>query len=231
MVAPSVTESTAWIGTGTEFFTARAATVRIEAGSSLPGWTNGHVLAHVARNAEAITRLLTWTRTGVETPMYASVEARNADIERGAGRPLPAQLADLRATAADLDAELAAVPDDAWSTAVRMVSGRTISGAEVPWLRVKEVWLHAVDIGAAVTELPPDLVTELLGDVVAGFDARADVPGLRLLDASSGTEFTVGTGDVDVRGDEAELLAWLTGRSAGARLHCAGGLPRLPNWA
>src|ERR671930_1390843 len=54
--------------------------------SGLPGWSRGHVLTHLARNADALVNLLTWARTGVETPMYASGEQRNADIEAGAGR-------------------------------------------------------------------------------------------------------------------------------------------------
>src|SRR5947209_4673969 len=33
--------------------------------SLLPGWTRGHVLAHLARNADALVNLLTWARTGV----------------------------------------------------------------------------------------------------------------------------------------------------------------------
>jgi maleylpyruvate isomerase len=189
------------------------------------------VLTHVARNAEAITRLLTWIRTGVETPMYASVTARTADIERGADRPRAEQLADVRATEAELDAALAAVADDAWTTPVRMVSGRTISGTEVPWLRVKELWLHAVDIGAAVADLPPDLLAALLRDVVATFDARDDAPGLLLVAVDTGAELTVHSGEIEVRGESPELLAWLTGRSTGAGLRAAGQLPTLPNWA
>src|ERR1041385_6710494 len=64
--------------------------------SRLPGWTRGHVVTHVARNAEALTRLLAWARTGIEPPMYPSAQARDADIEAGAARPQPAQLDDLR---------------------------------------------------------------------------------------------------------------------------------------
>ncbi len=37
--------------------------------SRLPGWSKAHVVGHVARNAEALTRLAVWARTGVETPM------------------------------------------------------------------------------------------------------------------------------------------------------------------
>ena len=55
--------------------------------SLLPGWSRGHVLAHLARNAEGSTRLLIWARTGVPSYEYESAEARAAEIEAGAGRP------------------------------------------------------------------------------------------------------------------------------------------------
>src|SRR3954447_4566989 len=35
--------------------------------SRLPGWTRAHVVAHLARNADALINLCTWARTGVET--------------------------------------------------------------------------------------------------------------------------------------------------------------------
>ncbi len=43
------------------------------------------MLTHVARNADAMINLLTWARTGVPTPAYASDQQRDADIEAGAG--------------------------------------------------------------------------------------------------------------------------------------------------
>src|SRR4029453_13661966 len=46
--------------------------------SLLPGWTRGHVLTHLARNADGAVNLLTWARTGVETPHYASREGCEA---------------------------------------------------------------------------------------------------------------------------------------------------------
>ncbi|MGW0202053.1 maleylpyruvate isomerase N-terminal domain-containing protein, partial [Nonomuraea sp. NPDC003201] len=49
--------------------------------SLLPGWTRGHVLAHVAQNADSHLNLLTWAKTGVKVPQYASHEARTAAIE------------------------------------------------------------------------------------------------------------------------------------------------------
>ena len=56
----------------------------IAAPSRLPGWTRGHVLSHLARQAPALERLLEWARTGVETPQYPSRRARDAEIEAGA---------------------------------------------------------------------------------------------------------------------------------------------------
>ena len=40
--------------------------------SLLPGWDRRHVLAHVARNADALRNLLTWAETGVKTTTGAS---------------------------------------------------------------------------------------------------------------------------------------------------------------
>lgn len=54
--------------------------------SYLPGWSRAHVVAHVARNADALVNLLTWARTGVETPMYASGDQRAREIDEGARR-------------------------------------------------------------------------------------------------------------------------------------------------
>lgn len=73
--------------------------------SRLPGWTRGHVLAHLARNADALVNVFEGR------PMYASAEARDADIERDAPRPLDVQLADVRESGARFQAA-GAVPAD-----------------------------------------------------------------------------------------------------------------------
>ncbi|PSK28819.1 hypothetical protein C6575_24555 [Nocardia seriolae] len=67
--------------------------------SLIPPWTRGHVITHVCRATDSLIRLLTWARTGIETPQYASMEARAAEIEAGAPRPVAIQLADLLETA------------------------------------------------------------------------------------------------------------------------------------
>ena len=67
--------------------------------SMLPGWTRGHVLAHVARNADGMRNVLVGVRTGQDRPAYASAEAREAGIEQDAGRRATEQAADLASSA------------------------------------------------------------------------------------------------------------------------------------
>src|SRR5262245_37807030 len=68
--------------------------------SLLDGWTRHTLIAHVALNARALHNLVDWARTGVETPMYPSMEARAADIAALAARPE----ADVRQSMVDTDA-------------------------------------------------------------------------------------------------------------------------------
>src|ERR1044072_8833933 len=96
--------------------------------SLLPGWTVGHLLTHVARNADAYTNLLTWARTGVETPAYASPDARQAGIEAGAGRPLAEQIADIRDAHERFCDASAAMPADAWAVPLPAPIGQSAAG-------------------------------------------------------------------------------------------------------
>ncbi|HEX7266491.1 MAG TPA: maleylpyruvate isomerase N-terminal domain-containing protein, partial [Streptosporangiaceae bacterium] len=77
--------------------------------SLLPGWSRGHVLTHIARNADGLANLLRWARTGRETPMYPSAASRSADIEAGAGRRAAELTADVEGTAAAFAAEAASL--------------------------------------------------------------------------------------------------------------------------
>ena len=67
--------------------------------AGLPRWSRGHVVSHLSRNADGLSNLARWAATGVESPMYASREAREVDIEAGAGRGVLEQLADLESSA------------------------------------------------------------------------------------------------------------------------------------
>ncbi len=120
--------------------------------SLLPGWTRGHVITHVARNADAMLNLVTWARTGEETPMYASREQRDADIEDGASRPAAALVADLDETHQQLMAALRELPESAHTAPIRFGGAdATGDGAVIPMLRRSEVEVHHVDLDLEYT--------------------------------------------------------------------------------
>ncbi|MFF4216051.1 maleylpyruvate isomerase family mycothiol-dependent enzyme [Streptomyces nondiastaticus] len=195
--------------------------------SRLPGWTRGHVLAHVARNADALVNVL------AGRPMYASGDARDADIARDAGRPLEAHLADLRDSAARLSAQ-AAVPAD-WSRTVVMRNGVTDQAARVPFRRWIELELHLVDLDAGyeLQDLPEEFTTREIAFLADRWSGRPEVPAVTLV-AGDGRSWAMdGAAEgapVTVTGSPAALLGWLAGRGdKGATLETAGGpLPALP---
>jgi maleylpyruvate isomerase len=196
--------------------------------SLLPDWSRHRLLAHVARNADALVNLLTWARTGVETPMYASAEARDAGIAEAAALP-PAELrAEVMAATQRLAEAVHGLPADAWSAQVRTAQGRTVPAAEVPWMRSREVWVHAVDLDAGVgfADVPEDVLAALVDDVFRMWDRRDQVPDVAVF--AGDREW--GTGSLAVAGALPDVAAWLTGRSDGAGLQSDGPLPTLAAW-
>ncbi|WP_187438082.1 maleylpyruvate isomerase family mycothiol-dependent enzyme [Actinomadura decatromicini] len=192
--------------------------------SLLPGWTRGHVLTHVARNADGGTRLLTWARTGVESYEYPSLEARAAEIEDGSGRPAAALVADVRESARRFADAYTLMSEEAWERVVQWTSGIRHPAARASDARLTEVLVHHVDLDAGFTprDWPAGFTARMLDTVVAAFARRDDAPDLRLRATDTGRD--LGGGDRVVAGTEASLLAWLMGRSSGAALAGAEGI-------
>ncbi len=121
----------------------------LRAPSLLPGWTRAHVLAHLARNADAMRTVLAGVRTAQDRPGYASAEAREAGIEQDAGRPASELTGDLADSAMALRTVARQLPDDGWQVPVRMQnSGPRFPAAELLTRRLVEVELHHCDLGA-----------------------------------------------------------------------------------
>jgi maleylpyruvate isomerase len=226
-----------WMGAGTELLLRAVGALPDDALADpcrLPGWTRAHLVGHVARNAEALTRLATWARTGIETPMYRDREQRARDIEESAKAPVDTLRRELVETAANLDAALAALDERTWSAPVRSAVGRPIPAAEVPWMRVREVWLHAVDLDAGVdlAELPAEVVDSLLDDATGTISAKEGCPAVRLVPTDREHGWTLGpdTDPVPLRGSATDLLGWLIGRTDGQGLHTPGVVPTPPPW-
>ncbi|MFG2569768.1 maleylpyruvate isomerase family mycothiol-dependent enzyme [Streptomyces sp. NPDC048567] len=194
--------------------------------SRLPGWSRGHVIAHLSRNADALANVL----RGL--PMYADSETRDRDIERDASRSQEQQLADLTASAARF-MEAAAEPAD-WSRTVTLRNGVTDSAARMPFRRRGEVELHHVDLGVGyeLEDLPEEFTAREIDFLAERFGRHPEVVSTAVVD-DTGRVWTTGGGaeggPVAVRGTAPELLGWLSGRRDGSSLTVEGGtLPALP---
>ncbi len=120
----------------------------LRAPSLLPGWTRAHVLSHVARGADAMRNLLIGARSGQDRPAYASAQAREADIERGAAMSAKDLIADLADSAMGFRAVVKQLPDEAWQVPVRVLDSAPFPAAELLTRRLVEVELHHCDLGA-----------------------------------------------------------------------------------
>ncbi|MBP2324608.1 maleylpyruvate isomerase [Kibdelosporangium banguiense] len=206
--------------------------------SLLPGWSRGHVVTHLARNADALVNLLTWARTGVEHPMYTSRADRDADIEEGSYRMASLLREGLDAAVSRFFEAVTHMDDIAWAKQVMLANGRQIDACVVPWMRWQETAVHMIDLDAGVgfVNLPDGHVELLLDMVVREFSKRPDVPPVRLrVDLPDGRQRDwelagnlLGKDSTGVGGPAPAVLAWLIGRGDGSGL--AGELPSLPAW-
>ena len=209
------------------------------AASRLPGWTRGHVLTHLARNADGFRNLLIWARTGAETPMYPSEESRDRDIEAGARRSAAELTADVRASAAALATAAGELPAAAWDAPVAR-RGVTFPARAILPRRLSELEIHHVDLGAGYGpgDWPADFVRAALARVADDFAGLPGMPAILARPDGQDAAFPLGpaaggaAGTVTVTGPPADLLAWLIGRDSGAGLEVAGGaaMPVLPPW-
>lgn len=234
-MSPAFEDSRRWMARGGELFIAAVAApdFDLDAPSLLPGWSRRHVIAHVAANAEALSNLVHWAATGIETPMYASVEARLAGIEEGRKLPADQLIAWVETATEKLESGMAALTVSQWQNLVVTAQGRTVVATELPWLRSREVNVHTVDLDAGIgfDDLPADFCAALCDDIVAKRSA-APGPAVTLATTDSSHSWTLpGQGaDVRVEGSVGQLAAYLSGRPSAASTPNGAARPQLPPW-
>ncbi|GAA3095066.1 maleylpyruvate isomerase family mycothiol-dependent enzyme [Nonomuraea salmonea] len=190
----------------------------LAAPSLLPDWTRGHVLAHLAQNADSHLNLLTWARTGVRTPQYASFAARSAAIEAAATHPVARHLAELEDGAARLAAAVRDLPAYAWPAQVEGMRPPPHPAWYLLVRRLREIGFHHVDLAAGHTpgDWPAPFVRRELHDCLATWPRDHKAVGRIELVEDGRITATHGLGDGPaVRGAPHDMLAWLTGRSRG----------------
>ncbi|HSV39859.1 MAG TPA: maleylpyruvate isomerase family mycothiol-dependent enzyme [Nocardioidaceae bacterium] len=198
--------------------------------SSLPGWSRGHVITHLSRNADALVNLLHWGQTGVESPMYSSSEQRDADIETGSGRSVD----ELREDAVASCGRFVQAANELHTSRFDVDVTRTPGSPPFPVTRVcgmrrTEIEVHHADllIGYSAYDWPEDFVTHLL-------DRRRkelEDPQMTWRLTDTGETIPLGNGGPEISGHSADLAWWLIGRGTGEGLvSSTGSLPDLGRW-
>ena len=200
--------------------------------SLLPGWTRGHVVAHLALNAEGLAGVLAGAHVGEPQPMYASPGARDSDIDELAAAG-PAELRErLLAATTTFARALEAMNDPDWEGRFeRTPGGPSFAVANAPLMRVREVEIHHADLGAgyAAADWPAGFTALLLDSMT-----KRPYPepfSVEATDLGDTRHYGEGEGGPVVTGRSADLGWWLTGRGSGEGLASGTGtLPRIDAW-
>jgi maleylpyruvate isomerase len=163
--------------------------------SLLPDWTVGHVLTHLARNADSFVRVLRSASEDRPVPQYPGGAAgRNQDIEQGARRPTKVIMADLADSAARLDSTFDEVPGVVWQRHGLRSDGSALFCRVLPVSRWREVEVHHVDLGLGygISDWPAEFVSIDLPYALERVPGRLEDPAQR-----------------------AAFLAWIYGRAIG----------------
>ena len=171
MASRTFDEARRWAAEGTALVRAGAAGLTdadLRAPSTLPGWSVGNLVAHVAANGDALVNLVTWAKTGIENPMYAGPSDRADGIAKGDTLSAAEALAWLDRSITALDIAMDGLTDEEWTHEVVTAQGRTVPATEIPWMRTREVMVHAVDLARAVSfaDLPTEFCEALIADIL-----------------------------------------------------------------
>ncbi|MEV8440280.1 maleylpyruvate isomerase family mycothiol-dependent enzyme [Actinosynnema sp. NPDC051121] len=186
--------------------------------SVLPGWTRGHVLAHLANVTVGLAGQAENEGTKVEVYPGGRAE-RDAAIEAAAGRSAAEHRAAIADAAARLAKAWAGVRD--WDTPVFYRDGTLTGTAYAIW---REVEIHTRDLDLGPVTWSPEFC-----DHVVDFLSVRVPDGVRLTLQAPERRWTLGEGeDVTLTGSLTDLTAWLAGREPAGTI--TGDAPELKPW-
>jgi maleylpyruvate isomerase len=201
--------------------------------SILPGWSRAHVIAHLSRNADALTRVLHGARDGSPATMYDSDEQRDDDIEATAALGLR----ELREDASASWGRLLQAENELHAAHLEATFSRTAGAPPLPVravgkMRRTEVEVHHADllIGYRPRDWPVDFSRDLVRRRQDELAEAGPSMVLSATDVEGLWKFGHGSGP-DISGAVGDLAWWLVGRGDGAGLvSSTNELPRVERW-
>ncbi|MGW1678893.1 maleylpyruvate isomerase family mycothiol-dependent enzyme [Saccharopolyspora sp. NPDC002376] len=192
---------------------------QVAAPSLLPGWSRGHVLAHLTDNARAFARVSAHALRGELVDAYdGGQQERDAIIEGLAGNNAEEHRARLARHSTALEAVWSQAAESDWKRPVRFRNGDLAGIVRMRW---REVWIHLVDLDVGVG---PDRWTPEFAHHAIDFLLPRLPDGFTLRDGDR----TWSTGPTEIAGRAHDLAAWLAGRTP--QETPSGPLPELGPW-
>ncbi len=202
--------------------------------SRLPGWTRGHVLAHLENLGEAAARQLQNAYADAPVvPFYdGGMEGRNAAIDAAAGLSAAEHVARVQAVLDHVESLLDLL-DEAALARHTGFRDRTAAALVLAWWRETSIHLVDLDLGVEHTMWGAGLREHLVGYLSARVPA-----GVRLDLEPTDVDDPRYLGDgvtVKVTGAAGDIVAWLAGREPLEPLHATTdgvptSLPELGPW-
>lgn len=191
----------------------------------LPGWTRAHLATHLARNADYFTAVIDAVESGRPQPAALGRTRRRIEVERGADRHALELQIDLDTSAGALQGAIERVTD--WNPPIRLY-GQAWPLGILPLARLHEVCVHSLDLsyGLEPDSLHPAAAGWLLRWALDRLQTRV-LPALQLSAESLTARLGSGSEPLFVSGRDADLWAWLCGRTGPEQVEGAGTL-RLP---
>lgn len=199
---------------------AQLSDAQIDEATLIPPWTRGHVITHVARAADSYRRLLAGASNGVQTPQYPSMAFRADQIDAGASRSVEELVSDVTVSSARFEEAMRSLPPHAWRAQVRMRPGELRAPAALRLILLRELEVHHVDlaVGYRFADIATDTAQWIIDDILLELRRRNPIPALSIKAVDTGLSRELAKGAPLISGTQADLLAWLSGRSPGTGL-------------
>ena len=178
--------------------------------SELPGWTRGHVLAHIAGISRAMARQLEYARRGEAVELYdGGMEGRNKAIELAAGHSLAQHTASVTAALESALAAFDALEPDDWEARISYRNGTVLDGGLALW---RELTIHASDVGLGYG--PETWSRPFCEHLFTFLEARVPEKYKFVLQPTGLPQQVIGTGStsIAITGMLTDIAAWLAGR-------------------
>jgi maleylpyruvate isomerase len=187
----------------------------------LEGWTVGHLLTHLARNADSHRGMVeSAQRGGVISQYPGGPTQRNGDIELGSSRSASDLAGDLKGADQQLEHAWSTTDEHVWATGLGLRRYGPATMAEFVFLRWREVEIHLVDLGLPELGSPdwdglsPEYIDVELRELSRGLAARVPESTTIVLAPGDRPSRAFGRGDerIVIGATPGKIIAWLMGR-------------------